>query len=185
MNRFRVTDLPLEGLKLVQRKTLADLRGSFTRLFCLEELWAIWTGPIAQVNHTYTSTGGTIRGMHYQNPPHAEKKIVMCLRGEVWDVAVDLRAESPTFLQWHAEVLSAANERAMVIPEGFAHGFQTRTDDVEMLYFHSKKYSPADEGGLSPADPQLSIPWPLPIAGMSDRDREWPLISIQYKGIRI
>ena len=101
--------------------------------------------------------------MHYQNPPYAEKKLVMCLRGEVWDVAVDLRAGSPTFLQWHAEVLSAANEQAMLIPEGFAHGFQTRTDDVEMIYFHSKKYSPSDERGLSPEDPKLSISWPLPI----------------------
>ena len=109
----------------------------------------------------------------------------MCLRGEVWDLAVDLRAGSPTFLQWHAEVLSGANERAMLIPEGFAHGFQTRTDDVEMLYFHSKKYSPMDEGGLSPEDPKLLIPWPLPIAGMSERDREWPLISNQYKGISL
>lgn len=185
MNRFQVTDLPLGGLKLVQRKTLSDLRGRFGRLFCLEDLGTIWTGPIVQVNHTYTSARGTIRGMHYQNPPHAEKKIVMCLRGEVWDVAVDLRSGSSTFLQWHAEVLSGTNERAMLIPEGFAHGFQTRTDDVEMLYFHSKKYSPTDEGGLSPQDPKLSIPWPLPIAGMSERDREWPLISNQYKGISL
>ena len=185
MNRFQVTDLPLNGLKLVQRKTLSDLRGRFARLFCLEDLGAIWMGPIAQVNHTYTLAGGTIRGMHYQNPPYAEKKLVMCLRGEVWDVAVDLRAGSPTFLQWHAEVLSAANERAMLIPEGFAHGFQTRTDDVEMLYLHSKKYSPSEEGGLTPEDPKLSISWPLPIAGMSDRDREWLLISNQYKGISL
>ena len=185
MNRFQVTDLPLGGLKLVQRKTLSDLRGRFARLFCLEDLGAIRMGPIAQVNHTYTLAGGTIRGMHYQNPPYAEKKLVMCLRGEVWDVAVDLRAGSPTFLQWHAEVLSAANEQAMLIPEGFAHGFQTRTDDVEMLYLHSKKYSPSDEGGLTPEDPKLSISWPLPIVGMSDRDREWLLISNQYKGISL
>src|SRR5690554_6695588 len=107
MSRFTVTNLPLAGLKRVQRQRLGDNRGFLARLFCAEELAAAgWTQPIAQINHTFTAKQGTVRGMHFQRPPHAEMKLVSCIRGEVWDVAVDLRVGSPTFLHWHAERLS-------------------------------------------------------------------------------
>jgi len=185
MNRFRIKDLPCKGLKLVQFQPLGDDRGSLTRLFCFQDLRAIWPGAIVQINQTHTAKQGTVRGMHFQKPPHAERKLVICLRGEVWDVAVDLRAGSSTFLQWHAETLSAANRRAMLIPEGFAHGFQTQSDDVEMLYFHSAAYAPEAEGGVSPTDPRLAIPWPIPIASLSGRDQSHPPIDQNFRGMSV
>ena len=157
MSRFILTDLPLHGLKLVERQRLGDARGFLSRLFCAEELAiAGWIKPVAQVNHTFTARRGTVRGMHFQRPPHAEMKLVSCIRGEVWDVAVDVRAGSPTFMRWHAERLSADNGRALLIPEGFAHGFQTLTDGVELLYCHSAAYAAEAEAGLSMIQPCIS-----------------------------
>lgn len=184
MSRFTVTDTSLAGLKRVERQPLGDSRGFFARLFCTEELAAAgWHRPIEQINHTATQKSGTIRGMHFQYPPHAEMKLVTCLRGAVWDVAVDLRVGSPTFLQWHAEELSAVNCRALLIPEGFAHGFQTLADDCELVYLHSAAHHPAAESGLNPRDPALAIAWPRAIGDMSARDADRPLIDAQFEGI--
>ena len=185
MSRFTVTDLPLAGLKRVQRQRLGDNRGFLARLFCAEELAAAgWTQPIAQINHTFTAKQGTVRGMHFQRPPHAEMKLVSCIRGEVWDVAVDLRVGSPTFLHWHAERLSVENGCALLIPEGFAHGFQALTDDVELLYCHSAAYAAQAEGGLNPTDPRLGIRWPLTITELSARDAGHSLITSDFEGVR-
>lgn len=185
MSRFTVTDLPLTGLKRVQRQRLGDSRGFLSRLFCAEELGSAgWDKPVAQINHTYTARKGTVRGMHFQRPPHTERKLVSCLRGEVWDVAVDLRPDSPTFLHWHAEHLSAENGCALLIPEGFAHGFQALTDDVELLYCHSAAYAAQSEDGLTPADPRLGIRWPLAITELSARDAGHPLITSDFEGVR-
>ncbi len=184
MNRFNVTDLPLAGLKRIQRQRLGDSRGFLSRLFCAEELAeAGWSKPVAQINHTHTASRGTVRGMHYQLPPHAEMKLVSCLRGEVWDVAVDLRAGSPSFLQWHAERLSAENFTALLIPEGFAHGFQTLSDDVELLYCHSAAYQASAEAGLNPQDDRLAIGWPLPIRALSARDAKHLVIDDDFEGV--
>ena len=184
MNRFTVTDLPLAGLKLVERKRLGDNRGFLSRLFCEDELAnAGWCQPIVQINHTYTSLGGTVRGLHYQLPPHAEIKLVSCIQGELWDVAVDLRANSPTYLQWHAEHLSSSNNRAMLIPEGFAHGFQTLVDVVSLIYLHSKAHSPENERALNSRDPRLAIDWPLGISEISLRDSSHPLIDLKFEGV--
>lgn len=178
MSRFAITDTTLSGLKVVERRCNGDSRGFFSRLFCAEELAIIgWTKPIAQINHTYTAIKGTVRGMHYQHPPHAEMKLVTCLRGEVFDVGVDLRSDSPTFLQWVGVHLSASNRKALLLPEGFAHGFQTLTDDVELLYCHSVAYSQEAEDGLCPLDQKLAIAWPMEITILSDRDRKHPLLS--------
>lgn len=186
MSRFAVTDLPLNGLRLVERQRLGDRRGFLSRLFCADELAAAgWIKPIAQINHTYTATRGTVRGMHFQHPPHAEMKLVSCIRGEVWDVAVDVRAGSPTFLHWRAEHLSADNLRALLIPEGFAHGFQALTDDVELLYCHSAAYAHDAEAGLSPLDGRLAIPWPLPVAELSAKDAAHPLVETGFEGVRL
>lgn len=183
MNRLSATKLPLAGLNLVERQRLGDSRGYLTRVFCAEELASAgWTKPIAQINHTGTAKQGTVRGMHFQHSPHAEMKLVSCIRGEVWDVAVDVRANSPTFLQWHAELLSANNGLALLIPEGFAHGFQTLTDDVEMLYCHAAAYDPIAEAGLNPNDPRLAISWPLPIAELSARDAGHRMIEAGFGG---
>lgn len=184
MKRFSVADTNLVGLKRIERQLLGDSRGFLSRLFCNKELAeAGWLKPIAQINHTYSSKRGTVRGMHLQRPSNAEMKLVSCIRGEVWDVAVDVRANSPTFLQWHAENLSAENGRALLIPEGFAHGFQALTDDVELLYCHSASHNAETELGLHHADPRLSIHWPITITELSVRDAKHPLITDEFKGV--
>ena len=182
--RFIITELSLSGLILVQRKRMGDARGFFERLFCARELSeACWTGPIAQINHSYTANQGTVRGMHYQYPPHAEKKMIMCIKGQVYDVAIDIRKDSPTFLNWHAEILSPESSNALIIPEGFAHGFQSITPEVEMLYFTSEFYALEFEDGIRPDDPALNIPWPLKIFEISDKDRSHPLINKKFEGV--
>lgn len=182
--RFEIFGTALEGLHVLQRKPLSDGRGYLERLFCSEELQTVIAEKaIMQINHTLTAKRGTVRGMHFQYPPHAETKFVSCLRGEVFDVAVDLRRHSPSFLQWHGEVLSAGNYRTLVIPEGFAHGFQTLTDDCEMLYFHTASYQPSAEGGLNAQDSRLAIQWPLPVSEQSIRDTEHPTITPDFQGI--
>lgn len=186
MNRFTLINLPLVGLKLIERQRLRDSRGSLSRLFCAHDLAAAgWHKPIAQINHTYTAQRGTVRGMHYQHPPHAEMKLVSCIQGEVWDVAVDLRADSPTFLKWHGAILSADNNRALLIPEGFAHGFQTLSDDVALLYCHTTAHCSDAEGALNTQDPRLSIDWPVAITELSPRDAKHPLLDPKFKGIRL
>ena len=186
MNRLSVTSTPLAGLRLVQRERIGDARGFLARVFCGDELRdAGWVKPIAQVNHTFTARRGTVRGLHFQHPPHTEMKLVTCLRGEVWDVAVDLRQGSPTLLQWHAATLSAENGHALLIPEGFAHGFQALSDDVEMLYCHSCAYTSGAESGLNPRDVRLAIGWPLAINDISQRDAEHAAIDGDFKGVRV
>ena len=184
MARFDFIQTPLAGLKLVVRQRLGDSRGFLSRLFCAEELAAAgWIKPVAQVNHTFTARRGTVRGMHFQRPPHAEMKLVSCIRGEVWDVAVDVRAGSPTFMRWHAERLSADNGRALLIPEGFAHGFQTLTDGVELLYCHSAAYAAEAEAGLRFDDPALHITWQLESIDLSSRDKNHPLLAPNFSGV--
>ncbi|MFQ1712339.1 dTDP-4-dehydrorhamnose 3,5-epimerase family protein [Aeromonas veronii] len=184
MNRFTLLSEPLLGARLLQREVHGDSRGALSRLFCVEELSVLgWGACVAQVNLTCTSRCGTIRGLHFQYPPHAEKKLVTCTRGRVWDVIVDIRAGSPTFLMWHAEELSGDNHRSLLIPEGFAHGFQALSDDVEMLYCHSAAYVVAAEGGLDPLDPYLQISWPMPITEISARDRQHSALNDSFQGV--
>lgn len=186
MSRFRIIDLPLPGLKRVERLVVGDERGFLSRLFCKEELQAVgWCKPIAQVNHTLTIQKGTVRGMHFQHAPHAEIKLVNCLHGEIWDVALDLRVESPTYLRWHAERLSFSNHSALLIPAGFAHGFQALSDDVELLYCHSEPYTPGVEAGLNPLDPRLAIAWPLPVVTLSTKDTSHAMINSDFQGVRL
>jgi len=186
MSRFDFLPLPIAGLLLVQRQRLEDCRGSLSRFYCSEEFETAGIHkPIVQINYTQTHCKGAVRGLHFQVPPHAETKFVSCLHGEVFDVAVDLRKNSPTFLKWHGEVLSGDNQRSLLIPEGFAHGFQTLTADCELVYLHTSVYKPAFEGALNAADPRLAIAWPLAITEMSDRDRCHPLLSEHFEGIKL
>lgn len=179
-----IIDTPLAGLKIVEVNRIVDSRGFLERLFCSTELSGLLGGRnIAQINHTLTERSGTVRGMHFQHSPYGEMKFVVCLRGEVFDVGVDLRRDSPTFLKWHAEQLGEANPRIMLIPEGFAHGFQTLTNDCEMLYFHTSSYHPEAEGGVSARDPMLSIRWPKEITELSSRDASHPMLSHDYSGL--
>jgi len=184
VTRLIVEDLPLLGLKKITRKQFGDHRGFLSRLYCNESLSSMgYSGPIAQINHTYTQKQGVVRGMHFQYPPHAEVKLVSCIRGEVWDVAVDLRKDSSTFLQWHAEKLSIKNGCALLIPEGFAHGFQTLSADCELIYLHSAPYMPNAEGALNILDTKMDIKWPFVISETSERDKQHPMINSNFEGI--
>lgn len=184
MSRFDFIPTPLTGLKLVQRKVIEDQRGYLSRFYCADEFrLAGINKPIAQINHTLTRKKGAVRGLHFQQSPHAEIKMVSCLRGEIWDVAVDLRRDSPTFLQWHGEILTAANRKSMLIPEGYAHGFQALTEDCELIYLHAAAYHPEAEGALNVADPRLNITWPLQIDDLSVRDRTHPFINQYFQGV--
>jgi dTDP-4-dehydrorhamnose 3,5-epimerase len=184
-SRFDIFDTPIRGLRLIQRKPMGDSRGYLERLFCAEALQALIAPGkcIAQINHTLTARRGTVRGMHFQFPPHAETKFVSCLRGEVFDVAVDLRQGSATFLHWHAEILNPGSHKTLVIPEGLAHGFQALTENAEMLYFHTAAHRRDAEAGLNPQDPKLAIEWPLPIVDLSFRDAAHPMLSDDFAGV--
>jgi dTDP-4-dehydrorhamnose 3,5-epimerase len=177
MSRFTPCLTPIQGLLVVDRMPFRDERGFFSRLFCREEFSAFKFEGVSQIGHSMTRERGTVRGLHFQCPPHADTKFVSCVAGAIFDVAVDMRPDSSTYLQWHAEVLSAANFRSMLIPRGFGHGFQTLTEDCLLIYLHDEAYEPSSEGGLNALDPRLSIAWPLPIGTMSKRDREFLLIG--------
>lgn len=182
--RFEFTSTPLNGLVICRRKPIVHDLGSFVRSFCSEEfIGAGLHKPIAQINQTLTRFKGAIRGLHFQRPPYAEVKLVTCIKGEVFDVAVDIRFGSPTFLQWHGEVLSAENNKSMLIPEGFAHGFQTLTDNCEMLYLHTAPYMQESEGGFHPNDPLIAIEWPLLVTDMSGRDKKHLFLKQDFHGI--
>jgi dTDP-4-dehydrorhamnose 3,5-epimerase len=184
LTRFVVSDLPLAGLKLIQRRHFVDGRGLFSRLFCMHELRkAGWHKPIAQINLSFTAQQGVVRGLHFQKAPHTEMKLVTCIQGMVWDVAVDLRAESQTFLHWHAEILSAENNRSLLIPDGFAHGFQTLSDNVTLIYSHSAEHKPDYESALNVRDPKLAIAWPIPITMLSSKDSQYPYLNSSFKGV--
>lgn len=182
--RFTLVPTLLSGLVEVVRHPLGDERGYLERLFCDHEIGSfIGFGPIVQANHTLTRVAGTVRGLHFQLPPHGEAKLVTCIRGEVFDVAVDVRRGSSTFLSWHGVRLSESNHRTLAIPRGFAHGFQTLTDDCEMLYFHSERHAPGSEAALNAVDPAIAVSWPHPIAARSPRDTAHPFISPSFEGI--
>ena len=181
---LEIENTALEGVQRITLTPVEDHRGAFDRLFCQRELKeVIGNRQIVQINHSRTATVGAIRGLHYQYPPVAEMKLIRCLKGKVWDVAVDLRSGSPTFLSWHAEELSASNKRMMVIPEGCAHGFQVLEPNSELLYLHTSFYRPEYEGGIRYNDPEIIINWPLPVSDISQRDQNHPLINENYPGL--
>lgn len=176
----------LEGLVRIERQSGNDIRGSFSRLFCTQEFQKIGlTKPIVQINHSVTKNRGTIRGMHFQHPPNMEAKIVTCMRGRVLDVAVDIRSDSETFLQLYAQELSERNQTSLYVPEGFAHGFQSLTDDCHILYLHTGLYTPGSEGGLNAQDPLIAIDWPLEARDISERDLNLPLLDSKFTGIEV
>lgn len=181
---MNVLQTSLHDVVIIETTPFSDERGLFARLYCENELAdIIGQRRIVQINHSRTHSVGAVRGLHYQHPPHAEMKLVRCLKGRVWDLAVDLRANSPTFLQWHAEELTPDNARMLVIPEGCAHGFQVMEAASELLYLHTAAYQPEAEGGVAYNDPALNIAWPLPITELSQRDRHHTMIGTDYLGL--
>jgi len=182
--KFINTTIP--DLTVIESEPIQDGRGFFERILCMEEVRSIGhVKNIAQVNQSLTKTRGSIRGMHYQKPPFAEIKFVRCLSGSVFDVAVDLRMGSPTFLHWYGEVLSSENFRTMYIPEGFAHGFQTLEENCTMLYIHTIAYSANHSSIVRFDDPRVGISWPLPIETISERDLSAPYLDAHYEGLQI
>lgn len=186
MTRFEMAPTPLDGLTLLQRLPITDARGFFERVFCTEDYANLGLAQrVTQINHTKTLRRGAARGLHFQLAPHAEAKLVSCMRGEVFDVAVDIRAGSPTFLQWHGQILSESNHCSLYIPPGFAHGFQCLTDDCQLLYLHSEAFAAGSEGAINLLDPRLAIAWPDPIVERSDRDAAHPMLDDTFEGLRI
>ena len=183
---MQITQTSIVDLFVVKTTPIKDDRGAFTRFHCDKELASIiGNRHIVQINHSCTRSTGTVRGMHYQRAPHAEMKIVRCLRGRVWDVAIDLRQGSKTFLQWYAQELSPDNALMMVIPEGCAHGFQVLEADSELLYFHTAAYNPSVEGGVRYDDPSIGITWHLPVTELSFKDRQHQYIDHSFQGLKI
>ena len=181
---MKIEQTKIEGVAVIYSEPFKDNRGFFNRIFCRNELEAIRPNiVIAQINHSMTKTKGTIRGMHFQYPPHSEMKIVRCIKGSIFDVAVDLRKGSPSFLQWHGEILSAENMKALVIPEGCAHGFQSLEDDIEMIYISTSPYCKEAENGIRYDDPTTKIQWPMNRTVISERDMSYSLLPNNYKGI--
>ena len=171
---------PLGGAFAVEIERIEDERGFFARSFCQEEFRARGLDPVvAQCNVSFNRQRGTLRGLHYQDKPHEEAKLVRCTRGAIWDVIVDLRENSATRYRWHAAELSAENCRALYVPRGFAHGFQTLADDSEVLYQMSEFHHPESSRGLRWDDPAFGIEWPLPDPIVSSRDRAYSLLPRQ------
>lgn len=175
---------PIAGLQVVRRTRRADARGFLARLFSVDAL-AQAGAPfaVAQVNHTCTNVVGAVRGLHFQHPPHADTKLVTCVRGAVFDVAVDLRRGSATFLHWFGLRLAGDDDAALLIPAGCAHGFQVLDADAELIYLHTAAYAPQSEGALHPQEPRVGVAWPLPIALLSERDAAHPPLGADFEGV--
>lgn len=183
---MKFVETPLAGAYVIELEPFRDERGLFARTFCQKEFAIIgFDKQLVQINHSLTKQKGAIRGMHYQRPPACEIKIIRCVQGKVFDVMVDIRAGSSTFMRWHSVELSKDTMRMVYIPEGFAHGFQTLTDNAELIYHHSAFYKPEYERGLRFDDPALAIKWPLPADLVSQKDQNYPLIDSYFKGIEI
>lgn len=175
---------PLAGAFTIDLDRIGDDRGFFARFFCTEEFSkAGLVSNYVQINNSLTKSKGTLRGMHYQLPPAAEVKVVRCIRGELFDVILDLRPDSSTFGKWFGETLSAENRRMMYVPRGFAHGFVTMQDDTEAFYLVSSPYAPKCERGVRYNDPKFSIAWPLAPTEISDKDAKWPDFDPAWHGV--
>ncbi len=173
---MKFVETPIPGVVVVHPEPREDERGFFARAWCQREFAAHGLNPaLVQCSISFTRARGTLRGMHFQAPPHEEAKLVRCTAGSIYDVALDLRPGSPAFRRWHAVELSAAGRAMLYVPEGVAHGFQALQDDVEVFYQMSQFHAPESARGVRFDDPAFGIVWPLPVAAIAPRDRAWPL----------
>lgn len=181
---FKIKKSFIDGVYCIKRDFFEDKRGKFARLFCQNELGSfLKERKIVQINYSKSSVRGTLRGLHYQCNNHKEMKIIQCLRGSVFDVVVDIRKNSPTFMKWDFLELSDKNDLMFVIPEGCAHGFQTLEDNTELLYFHTEYYKPEEEKGIKFDDPLVAIDWPLEPICISSKDSKIPFLDTNFYGI--
>lgn len=179
------TETPLKGAYIIETKPFTDDRGLFARTFCKNEFQQIGhTKEFVQFNHSVTTHKGSIRGMHYQLPPFSEIKLIRCIRGKVFDVIIDIRQGSPTFLKHFSIELSEDNRLSLYIPEGFAHGFQTLEDNAQLIYHHTSFYQPGYEGGIRFSDSEVGINWPLQVTRISEKDSNYEFLN-NFKGIKL
>ncbi len=176
----------IEGVYTIEAEKFEDERGVFARTFCKKEFKKIGLNKeFVQFNHSYNKYKGTIRGMHFQQAPYGETKLIRCIHGSVYDVAVDLRKGSPTFLQYFGIELTADNMQSILIPEGFAHGFQALEDNTTLIYHSTQYYTPNADSGVRYDDPFLAIKWKLPATIVSEKDKNHILIDEAFKGVMI
>jgi len=174
----------LEGAYTIELNPFSDERGMFMRTYCRNEFKSMGSDKeFVQFNHSITNKAGTIRGMHYQLPPFSEIKLIRCVRGSAFDVIIDIRKDSPTFLHYFAVEINDQNMLSVFIPEGFAHGFQTLQDDTHLIYHHTAFYTPGSEAGIRYNDPLVNIKWPLPVSVITDKDQNHTLLTNSFKGI--
>ena len=177
----------INDLFLIELNQYIDNRGSFSKIFCSDFFKTFGLKKsIKQINISNTFKSGTIRGMHFQHPPYAETKIIKCINGAVFDVVIDIRRNSKTFLNWHGEYLNSKEEKVFVIPEGFAHGFQALEDKSQLLYLHTANYNKEYEDGISYKDPLVQINWPIsPVSELSERDNNFAFLDPSFRGIKL
>lgn len=183
---MKFTETELKGVYIVDITPITDERGFFARTFCAKEFAELGLNTnIVNTNHSLSIGKGLIRGMHFQRPPFAEAKLIKCIKGAIFDVIIDIREGSPTFLHWFGIELNAHNRTMLYIPEGFAHGFQSLTDETEILYQVTNFYHKESEGGIHYKDPMVDIAWKLPAGLVSEKDNNLAFIDHTFKGIRI
>ncbi|MDQ6756641.1 MAG: dTDP-4-dehydrorhamnose 3,5-epimerase [Bacteroidota bacterium] len=181
---MKFEETKLAGSYIIEPEPFSDERGWFARTFDKDEFKNIgFNKEWVQLNHSCTNKKGTVRGMHYQIQPFTEIKLVRCIAGAVFDVIIDLRKNSKTFLQWFGTELSAKNKKMLFIPEGFAHGFETLTDNCELIYHHSQMYKPGFESGIRYDEPMIKIQWPLAVTNISERDGNHSYLTKAFEGI--
>lgn len=179
-----INSSPIEGLFVIESQPIGDSRGWFTRAYCKNEFQkAGLNGEWVQANQSYSARRGTVRGLHFQKPPFQEIKLIRCIAGKIFDVAVDIRKGSPTFLQWFGLELSNENQRMLYVPGGFAHGFMALTENVQLYYQVSQYYNQSAEGGLRYNDPAINIKWPAEVTEVSKKDAEHDLIKNDFEGL--
>lgn len=183
---FTFNKTTIDGVKTIHRNSITDNRGSFSRLFSQDDLSRkTKVKSLSQINLSKTNLKGTIRGLHCQIQPFAETKIVICIKGKIFDVAVDLRSNSRTLYSYHAEILSGDDCKALLIPEGMAHGFQTLSENCELIYMHTAPYNVSHERKFNPFDPKININWPLELAEISESDMASPFIDEKFSGLSL
>lgn len=181
---MKYTDSAIKDVKIIETERVGDDRGFFRRLFCVNEFLNIgFDKKLLQINHSFTAKKGTFRGFHFQEPPYTETKIITCIRGKVFDIAIDVRKGSPTFLQCIGIELSDQNGKMIYIPDGFAHGFQTLEENTELIYLHSQIYKPEYEHSINVKDPVLNISLPIEITEISEKDKNILFKNEDFKGI--
>ena len=181
---MKFIETKLGGAFVIEVEKIDDHRGSFFRFFCKDDFKELnHSKEFIQFNHSVNTLKGTLRGMHYQHPTYSEVKLIMCNKGRVYDVLIDLRKNSPTFLNWISVELSAEKSNMVYVPEGIAHGFQTLEDASELLYYHTSTYKPEAEGGIRYDDDKVNIKWPIEVTNISDRDKSYKKLTTEFRGI--